>query len=151
MNDALHDHVARLRRSHAAIALTAIGVAIAAGVVEPPEHLRLVQARWLLWVFAGVAALDLLTIMPVYRAMLRAPLRVFAVDGDAPALLHAHGLAHVVAALRVLAIAGLGLALLFLGGERPWAWIFAGVTVAALAPLWPSVARVARDLGITGS
>lgn len=137
MSEAVPHHVAHLRRV-LALALAAI-FAMAAPIVvgDPPDALRVEQGRWLLWVFVAIAILDLMTVMPAYRAMLAGPRRVFAVNGNERELLRAHRLAHVVATARVAAVAVLGLMAFFITGEREWFWMFGAVAVIGMGILWP--------------
>ncbi len=99
----------------------------------------------MLWGFAFLAAVNLVTIMPVYRATLAAPRRVYALDHRPQPLLKAHFTAHLVAFARLEAVALLGLVLYFLTGQRDWFWVFTGVAGAGMVLLWPRRTKI-RDL-----
>jgi hypothetical protein len=100
------------------------------------------QGVHFLWIFAALSVVNLVTLMPVYRAMLAGPRRVHAVSRQPGPLLAAHQMAHVVAFARLEAVAVLGLALFFLTHRADWFWPFAGVTVAGMVVLWPVRAKV---------
>jgi hypothetical protein len=100
------------------------------------------QGQHLLLAGSFLALLNFVTLMPVYRAMLAGPRRVFAVGHQAVPLLRAHTQAHVLALARVETVAIVGLALFMLTGERPWFWLFDGVAAAAMLVLWPRTDKV---------
>ena len=108
------------------------------------------QGEPLLWGFAFLAAVNLVTIMPVYRAMLAGPRRVYAVGQQPERLLAAHFSAHVVAFARLEAVAILGLVLHFLTGRRDWFWIFTGVAAVGMLLLWPKRGKVETLLALPG-
>jgi hypothetical protein len=108
------------------------------------------QGEPLLWGFAFLAAVNLVTIMPVYRAMLAGPRRVYTVGQQPERLLRAHFSAHLVAFSRLEAVAVLGLVLDFLTRRQDWFWIFTGVAAAGMALLWPRRGKVAALLTIPG-
>ena len=101
------------------------------------------QAETLLWGFAFLAAVNLVTIMPVYRAMLAAPRRVYAVGQQSERLLAAHFAAHFVAFARIEAVAILGLVLFLLSGRADWFTVFTGAAAGGMIVLWPRRAKVA--------
>ena len=124
-------------------------LAVYGGVVlalPMPVRPALPQAETLLWGFAFLAAVNLATIMPVYRVMLAAPRRVYLVGKQPHRLLAAHFAAHVVAFARIEAVGVLGLALFFLSGHPDWSMIFTGVAAGAMVVLWPRRAKVAELL-----
>ena len=109
----------------------------------------LAQGGHFLWIFAALSVVNLVTLMPVYRAMLAGPRRVHAVSRQAAPLLAAHQAAHVVAFARLEAVAVLGLALYFLTHRADWFWAFAAVAVAGMALLWPVRPKVEALIGPT--
>jgi hypothetical protein len=123
-----------------------VSLAAYAGIVlflPGPAEATLPQAEALLWGFAFVAAVNLVTIMPTYRAMLARPRRVFAVGRQPERLLAAHSAAHVLALARVEFVAILGLLLYFLTGRRDWFWTLLAVAAVGTALLWPRRCKVA--------
>ena len=142
MSETVHDHTTRLRMVWATVLLAAVAAGAAASLVDVPEEPPLSQGDHLLWVFVILGVVNLVTIMPAYRAMLAGPRRVFAVSGEPGPLLHAHGIAHVVATLRVALLAVFGAILLALAAHRDWFWIFDAVTVVGLLLLWPRQGKV---------
>ncbi|HLE60950.1 MAG TPA: hypothetical protein VI700_05390 [Thermoanaerobaculaceae bacterium] len=108
------------------------------------------QGEPLLWGFAFLAAVNLVTIMPVYRAMLAGPRRVYAVGQQPERLLAAHFSAHIVAFARLEAVAILGLVLHFLTGRQDWFWIFTGVAAFGMVLLWPKRGKVEALLALPG-
>jgi hypothetical protein len=122
-------------------------VVLAVPLTTPPA---LPQGEPLMWGFAFLAAVNLVTIMPVYRAMLAGPRRVYAVGQQPERLLAAHLSAHVVAFARLEAVAILGLVLDFLTGRADWFWIFTAVAGLGMAVLWPRRDKVAALLGAPG-
>ncbi len=121
-------------------------------VLALPMPLRpaLPQGETLLWGFAFLAAVNLATVMPVYRVMMAAPRRVYSVGRQPERLLAAHLTAHVVAFARLEAVAILGLVLFFLCGRRDWFVIFTAVAAAAMLLLWPRRAKAAALLAVPG-
>jgi hypothetical protein len=108
------------------------------------------QGEPLLWGLAFLAAVNLVTIMPVYRAMLAGPRRVYTVGRQPERLLAAHFSAHLVAFARLEAVAILGLVLHFLTGREDWFWIFTGVAGVGMVLLWPKRDKVEALLAIPG-
>ncbi len=106
-------------------------------VTPPPEHLPLAQGEHFLWIFAALSVLNLVTIMPVYRAMLATSRGTFARSADPGPLLASHLKAHAVAFARLDAVALLGLVLFFLTGRGDWFWVFNGVAAVGMVLLWP--------------
>jgi hypothetical protein len=115
-----------------------------------PVRPALPQGETLLWGFAFLAAVNLVTIMPVYRITLAAPRRVYVVGQQPERLLAAHFAAHVVAFARIEIVAILGLVLFFLSGHVDWFMIFSGVAAAGMLVLWPRRAKVAALLEVPG-
>lgn len=111
-----------------------------------PVRPALPQGEALLWGFAFLAAVNLVTIMPVYRVMLAAPRRVYAVGQQPERLLAAHFSAHIVAFARLEAVAILGLVLFFLSGRPNWFMIFTAVAALGMLVLWPRRAKAAALL-----
>lgn len=123
------------------------GVVTAVPLTVPPA---LPQGEPLLWGFAFLAAVNLVTIMPVYRAMLAGPRRVYTVGQQPERLLAAHFSAHIVAFARLEAVAVLGLVLHFLTGRQDWFWIFTGVAAVGMVLLWPKRNKVGALLAVPG-
>lgn len=78
-------------------------------LVPPQESPVLQQSQTVLWIFGAVALLNLFTILPVYRALLRQPRKIYAVNRQPQLLLKAHQAAHLVAFARLEFIALLAL------------------------------------------
>ncbi|MFN3414512.1 MAG: hypothetical protein ACK42L_10690, partial [Thermoanaerobaculum sp.] len=74
-------------------------------LVPPPESPVVMQTHPLLWVFTALTVLNILTLMPAYRAMMAKPRQVYAVRHDPLPLLNAHRAAHIVAFARLEAVA----------------------------------------------
>ncbi|MCS7182912.1 MAG: hypothetical protein NZ869_07370 [Thermoanaerobaculum sp.] len=106
-------------------------------LVPPPDAPVVMQTHPLLWVFASLTLLNLLTIMPVYRAMLAKPRRVYAVSQDPEPLLRAHLIAHLVAMGRLELIALMGVVLFLVTGRGDWFWYFNGLALVSMLVLWP--------------
>jgi hypothetical protein len=126
------------------VGVYAIIVLACAGTVRP----LLPQAETLLWGLAFVAAVNLLTIMPTYRAMMERPRNAYVRDGRPESLLRAHLIAHSIALARIEAIAIFGFVLFFLTGRRDWFFIFASVAAAGLLLLWPSRSKLIGLVGL---
>ncbi len=150
MERSVERHTQRLQIVCAAM-LVSVGLygAIVVAVTLPPQP-ALPQSETLLWGFAFLAAVNLATIMPVYRVMLAAPRRVYAVGRQPERLLAAHFTAHVVAFARIEAVAILGLVLFFLSGHRDWFAVFGAVAALAMLVLWPRRAKAAALLAAPG-
>ncbi len=151
MEQTVERHTLRLRIVCGAM-VASLGV-YAAIVLALPLQIRpaLTQSESLLWGFAFLAAVNLATVMPVYRMMMAAPRRVFAVGRQPDRLLAAHLTAHVVAYARLEAVAILGLALFFLSGRRDWFAIFTGVAALAMLVVWPRRAKAYALLAVPGA
>ncbi len=148
MQDLVARHTRRLRILCAALLASLLvyaGVVVAAPLQTPPA---LPQGEALLWGFAFLAAVNLVTVMPVYRAMLAGPRRVYAVGRQPERLLAAHLSAHLVAYARLEAVSILGLVLDFLTGRQDWFWIFTGVSAIGMALLWPRRDKVEALLAV---
>jgi hypothetical protein len=142
MDARVEQHLSRLRAVCAAM-LGSIPVYMAIGLlVERPDKLPLAQGEHFLWIFAVIAVLNLVSIMPVYRAMLVSPRRVYAAGRLVEPLLAAHFTAHVVAFARLEAIAILGVTLFFLDGNQHSLWAFCVVAGAGMLLVWPRRAKV---------
>ncbi len=137
MNTLVDQHLVRLWTVCGSfIASTAIYGAIVF-VMPPPQSVVPAQGEHLPWIFALVAAVNIVTLMPVYRAMMARPRRVFAVGQELAPLLSAHLTSHMVAYARLDAVAVLGLALFFITGRGDWFWIFNGIAAVGMLLLWP--------------
>ena len=151
MAGTLAHHAARLRWLATAMAGAVVVCCVVVALLPSPGTPAVAQATTLLWGFAVVSALNLLTLTPVGRAMLAGPRRVFAVSGDERPLLAAHLVATVVALARLEAVAILGLLLFLLSGRRDWFWWFAAAALVGMAALWPSRERVRAALGVAAA
>jgi hypothetical protein len=107
------------------------------------------QAPHLLWALSFVAVLNFVTLMPIYRAMMVGPRRVYAVSHQSAPLLRAHLVAHTVALARIEAVGLLGLVLYIAAGDTAWFWVFNGTAIIALAVLWPRGEKVDSLLAST--
>ena len=135
-------HVGRLQIVCASL-LASLGVyGVIVALIALPDDPTFPQGEPLLWGFAFLAAVNLVTIMPVYRAMLAAPRRVYTVNHEAQRLLAAHSAAHLVAFARLEAVGILGLVLYFLTGRHDWFWVFTAIAAVGMLLLWPSRAKV---------
>jgi hypothetical protein len=130
-------HLVRLRVVCGAMLAGVAIYGLVTVLVPLPDATPLAQGGHFLWIFAALSVVDLVTLMPVYRAMLAGPRRVHAVSRQPGPLLAAHQTAHVVAFARLQAVAVLGLALYFLTHRADWFWAFAAVAVAGMVVLWP--------------
>jgi hypothetical protein len=148
MAPALAQHTTRLGMVAAAMVASVGAYGALVSLLPAPAAVPIAQGSTLLWFFALLAALNLVTLTPVYRAMLAGPLRVFAVGRELRPLLAAHFLATVVAFARLEAVALLGLLLFLLAGHRDWFWGFAGVAIVGMLAVWPSPGRVREHLGL---
>ena len=151
MAEALSEHATRLRLVGAAVVASLAVYSVVVLLVPASPSLSGAQGSTLLGVLVLVAALNLVTLKPVYRAMLTGPLRVFAAGRSTGPLLAAHLLATVVAMGRVEAVAVLGLFLDLVTGQRDWFWGFTGVAALGMLGIWPSPQRVRDDLGLDGT
>ena len=142
MEDLIQQHLRRLRLVCAAMVLSCAIYAIVVVLVPAPPTPPLAQADHLLWVFALLSLVNIVTLMPVYRAMMATPLSVYGVSQDPGPLLSAHAAAHIVAFARLEALAIFGLVLFFITWRALWFWVFAAVGVAGMALLWPAEEKV---------
>jgi hypothetical protein len=142
MAELVQQHLVRLRVICGAMLASVAVYWMITALIPLPSAPPLAQGQHFLWIFAALSVVNLVTLMPVYRAMLAGPRRVHAVSRQPGPLLAAHQMAHVVAFARLEAVAVLGLALFFLTHRADWFWPFAGVTVAGMAVLWPSRAKI---------
>jgi hypothetical protein len=150
MEQIVGSHIHRLQIVCAGLFASLIVYGAVAFALPTPVRPALPQGEALLWGFAFLAAVNLVTIMPVYRVMLAAPRRVYAVGQQPERLLAAHFSAHLVAFARLEAVAVLGLALFFLTGRRSWFAIFTVVAALGMLLLWPKRAKVEALLAAPG-
>ena len=148
MTGAVAEHATRLVWVCTAMIASVLIYGTIVYLVPPRLSVPIAQADTLLWVFVTAAALNAVTVTPVYRAMLAGPKRVFAVSHEERPLLAAHFIASVVLFARLEAIALLGLLLFFLTGQRTWFWAFAGVAAVGMLAQWPTRRRVTETLGL---
>lgn len=143
MSNAAVRHFQRLQLVCSGILASVAVYALIVAALPWPAQPALPQGEPLLWGFAFLAAVNLVTIMPVYRVMLAGPRRVFAVSQQGERLLAAHFAAHLTAFARLEAVALLGLVLFVLTGRRDWFAIFTAVAALGMLVLWPRRAKVA--------
>lgn len=142
MNELVTAHTRTLHVLCGVFVLSTVIYGLVVLMVPPPETPVVMQTHPLLWVFTALTLLNLLTIMPVYRAMLAKPRQVFAVSRDPVPLLSAHRAAHIVAFARLEAVAVLGLLLFFITGRGDWFWYFNGLALVGMLVLWPLKEKV---------
>lgn len=142
-------HLRRLYWLHVAAGCLVAVVGLVGHLARPAGAPPLLQADAVLGVLVTLAAFNLLTLLPVRRAMLASSRRVFAVSTDAAPLLQAHLLAQATALVRGVALAALALAALYLAGRQDWFWILQSSAVLALLVLWPRRRAVEALLGIS--
>src|SRR3972149_10225612 len=118
MKETSERHTLRLQVVCAALLASLAAYAGWVPAVPPAVQPTFPQGEPLLWGFAFLAAVNLVTIMPVYRAMLAGPRRVYAVGQQPERLLAAPFLAQPPAFGRLEAVAILGLVLHFLTGRQ---------------------------------
>jgi hypothetical protein len=149
MHEAVERHLMRLRLLCAAFlsSIAAYGTIVLA--LGPPTPPPLTQGVHLVWVVLVIALVNLVTLMPVYRAMLTGPRRVFRYSHEVQPLLNAHLTAHVVAFCRIEAISVLGLALFFAAGREDWFWVFSGTAAVGMLVLWPVREKIEAHLSET--
>ncbi len=150
MQEIVERHTRRLQILCAALlgSLAVYGAVVMAVPLQTPPALP--QGEALLWGFAFLAGVNLVTIMPVYRAMLSGPRRVYAVGQQPERLLAAHSSAHMVAFARLEGVSILGLVLDFLTGRQDWFWIFTAIAAVGMALLWPRRDKIAALLAVPG-
>lgn len=142
MHEAVQLHLVRLRAVCGALLLSVALYGLVVFLVKAPTPPPLAQGEHLVWVFLALVLVNLVTLMPVYRAMLAGPLRVYRHSHDVQPLLNAHFGAHIVAFGRLEAISILGLALYFVAGRVDWFWIFSGAAAVGMLLLWPAREKV---------
>ncbi len=147
MHEAVERHVLRLRIVATAYLLTLGALSAIVVVVQPPTPPPLPQSAQLAWALLALAVVNLATLLPVHRAMLAGPQRVFRHSGQLEPLLRANLVAHLVAFSRIEAVSVLGLVVFFLSGRAEWFWIFTAPAVVGLLVLWPTAERVEELLG----
>jgi hypothetical protein len=148
MNGALERHVTRLALLCGSLLVSTFLYAAVVYLVPRPPVPPMTQLDSLVWVLAAVVLLNLVSLTPVYRAMLAGPIRIYAVSQELQPLLRAHLSAQVVLFARLEAVAIVGLLLYFLTGRGDVFWAFMVVAVAGMALLWPSKGRVKASLGL---
>ncbi len=144
----LHRHMRYLYRMHAGAVLLVAAAAFLAWLAPPDGPPPLAQADAVLGILVTLAALNLLTLLPVRGAMLASPRRVFALSADPAPLLKAHLAAQAAALARGAALAAAALAALFLAGRQDWFWALEASALLALLMLWPRQRSVASLLGL---
>jgi hypothetical protein len=149
MNGVVGQHTARLRLLCGGFLLSTLVYGAVVFVTPPPETPPLARGDGLMWAFVVIAVTNLVTLMPVYRAMLAGPRRAYAESQQVELMLAAHTTAHVVACARVEVLGVLGLVVFFLTGRGDWFWILNGVSAVGLVLLWPLREKVEALLGPT--
>ncbi|NWG00551.1 MAG: hypothetical protein HXY19_06375 [Thermoanaerobaculaceae bacterium] len=147
MHEAVERHLLLLRIVAAAYLLTLGALAVIVGVVEPPTPPLLPQSVHLAWALLALAVVNLATLLPVHRAMLAGPQRVFRHSRQLQPLLRAHLVAHLVTYSRVEAVSIFGLVLFLLSGRTDWFWIFAAPAAVGMLVLWPTAEKLEELLG----
>jgi F0F1-type ATP synthase membrane subunit c/vacuolar-type H+-ATPase subunit K len=147
MAELLEQHLVRLRVICGAMLSSVAVYGLIVALLPLPAAPPFAQGEHFLWIFAALSVVNLVTLMPVYRAMLAGPRRVHAVSRQPGPLLAAHQMAHVVAFTRLEAVALLGLVLFFLTHHVDWFWAFAAVAVAGMVVLWPTRRKVQALIG----
>lgn len=137
MDELVKSHTRTLHVLAGAFLLSCVVYGLIIFLVPPPESPVLQQTRTVLWIFGALTILNLVTIMPVYRAMLAQRRKVYAVSREPQPLLAAHRAAHLVAFARLEFIAILGLLVFFITGRGDWFWFFNGVALVGMLALWP--------------
>ncbi len=148
MEETVERHTKRLQFACGGMLAGLVGYAVIVYALPIPVRPALPQGEALLWGFAFLAAVNLVTIMPVYRVMLAGPRRVYAVAQQPERLLAAHFSAHLVAFARLEAVAVLGLVLYFLTGHRNWFLIFTVIAALGMLVRWPRRAKSAALIEI---
>ncbi|MGC8917189.1 MAG: hypothetical protein ACP5NF_09455 [Thermoanaerobaculum sp.] len=142
MEELINTHTRTLHGLCGAFVATTVVYGLLVLMVPPPETPVVMQTHPLLWIFTALAALNILTLMPVYRAMLAKPRQVYAISRDPHPLLAAHRAAHVVAFVRLEAVSLFGLVLFFITGRGDWFWYFNGAGLVGMLILWPLKEKV---------
>ena len=150
MQSAAARHLQRLRMICGGLFMSLAAYAGVVASVGAPRQPALTQGAHFLWIFAAVSVLNLVTVMPAYRAMLAGPRRVFAVSQQVDPLLRAHFAAHLVAYVRLESVAVLGLILYFLTGRVDSFAVFAAASAVGMLVLWPARSKVAALLVTPG-
>lgn len=145
---AMHRHMRRLTWMHLGAAFLVGLSALPTQLGHPPGAPPLAQSDTLVGILLVLAAMNLLTIVPVRRAMMDSPRRVFALSADPEPLLRAHLLAQGVALGRTVALAFMGLAAWYISGAAGWFWAFESAAVLVLLGMWPRRQRVRALLGV---
>lgn len=144
----MHPHMRRLHWMHLGAALLLALSALPTQLGRPPRTPPLTQSDAVLGILLILAAINLLTILPVRRAMIESERRVFALSGDALPLLRAHLLAQGVALVRALGLAAMGLVAWYFSGETGWFWVFGLAAVLALLLVFPRRRSIRALLGV---
>lgn len=100
----------------------------------------------LLWALGLVAAIDLLTVMPVFRLSLARATRTDDSAAVEP-VLRIHRAAFVVALAQVEVVGVLGLVLYFVSFRQDWLWLFLGAAALGMLILVPRRSQVEALLG----
>lgn len=147
MDELITAHTRMLHLLAGAFLASIVAFGVLVLLVPPPEAPVVMQAHPLLWIFGALTLLNLLSIMPVYRAMLAGPRQAYAAHGQPEMLLAAHRAAHIVAFARLELVAIFGLVLFFVTGRGDWFWYFNGLALVGMLVLWPMREKVEALLG----
>ena len=96
----------------------------------------------LLWALGLAAAVNLLTVMPVFKLMLAHAARIGSETRAVGPVLRTHQTAFVVALAQVEAVGVLGLVLFFVSSRLDWFALFAGAAALGMLILSPRRAQI---------
>ncbi len=144
----MHRHMRRLTWMHLGAAFLVGLSALPTQLGRPAGAPPLAQWDALVGILLILAAINLLTILPVRRAMMDSPRRVFALSADAEPLLRAHLLAQGVALVRAVALAVMGVAAWCVSADTRWFWVLEMAAVLGLLLVWPCRQRIRALLGV---
>jgi hypothetical protein len=153
MGETVNGHLARLRLVSCAMLVSTGIYGAVVQFVPPPGNLPLAQGQQLVWIFALLALVNLVTLTPVYRAMMAGPRQAYDESHETSPLLAAGLRAHLVMLTRLEATAVVGLVVYFLTADAIWFWPFNIVAAAGIVLLWPrrdSVVGLLGDEAATG-
>lgn len=145
---AMHRHMRRLTWMHLGAAFLVGLSALPTRLGHPPGAPPLAQSDTLVGILLVLAVMNLLTIVPVRRAMMDSPRRVFALSADPEPLLRAHLLAQGVALIRAVALAVMGVVAWYVSADTRWFWVLEMAAVVGLLLVWPRRHRIRALLGV---
>lgn len=139
-------HLRTLRILWLAFIASLATYAVMAFALHTPAEAPADRHAPLLWTLGLVAAIDLLTVMPVFKLILARATR----DGDSAdlePLLRTHQTAFVVALAQVEAVGVLGLVLVLASSRLDWFALFLGAAVLGMLILVPRRTQIEALLG----